>query len=125
MSGAPESEPDALLRAIGRHAKRTAPPFYRMWHAAQAQIDAPRPRPFPLRSGFAVAGIAALAAIVMTVFGGGWRDREKPVDIVQWHSPTAFLLDTPGIEWLRNVPRVADPAIGGTAAPLIERKETR
>jgi hypothetical protein len=125
MSGAPELEPDALLRALGRHAERTAPPFDRMWRTAQAQVDAPRPRPFPLQPGFAVAGIAALVAIVMTIFGGVWRDRETRVDIVQWRSPTAFLLDTPGIEWLRSVPRIADSAIGGTAPHLIERKETR
>ena len=96
-----------------------------MWRTAQAQVDAPARGRFPLRPGFAVAGIAALVAIVMTIFGGGGRDREMRVDIAQWHSPTAFLLDTPGIEWLRSVPRIADSAIGGTAAPLIERKETR
>jgi hypothetical protein len=125
MSGAPELEPDALLRALGRHAERTAPPFDRMWRAAQAQVDAPRPRPFPLRPGFAVTGIAALIAIVVTIFGGGGRDREMRLDMAQWHSPTAFLLDTPGIEWLRSVPRITDSAIGGTTAPLIERKEAR
>ena len=67
MSDPPELEPDALLRALGRHAKRTAPPFDRVWRAAQAQVDAPRSRPFPLRPAFAVAGIAALVAIVMTI----------------------------------------------------------
>lgn len=125
MSDTPELEPDTLLRALGRHAERTAPPFDPMWRAAQAQVDAARPRPLPLRSGFAVAGIAALVAIVMTILGGGERDRETSVDIAQWRSPTAFLLDTPGIEWLRSVPRIADSAIGGPAAPLIERKEIR
>lgn len=125
MSSTPELEPDALLRALGRHGKRTAPPFDRVWRAAQAQVDAHRARPFSLRPGFAVAGIAALVAIVMTIFVGAGRDRETRVDIAQWRSPTAFLLDTPGIEWLRSVPRIADSAIGGTAAPLIERRETR
>ena len=125
MSGPPDREPDALLRALGRHAAQTAPPFERGGRAAQAQVDAPRTRPFLLRPGFAVVGIAALVAIVMTILGGGERDRETRVDIAQWHSPTAFLLDTPGIEWLRSVPRITDSAIGGTAAPLIERKETR
>jgi hypothetical protein len=125
MSGTPELEPDALLRALGRHAERMAPPFDPMWRTAQAQVDAPRPRPLPLLPGFAVAVVAALVAIVMTIFGGAGRDRETRVDIAQWRSPTAFLLDTPGIEWLRSVPRIADSAIGGTAAPLIERRETR
>jgi hypothetical protein len=125
MSDPPEREPDALLRALGRHAERTAPPFDRVWRAAQAQVGAPRSRPFSPRLSFAVAGITALVAIVLTILGGGGPDRETRVDIAQWHSPTAFLLDTPGIEWLRSAPRIADSAIGGTAAPLIERKETR
>ena len=122
---APEFEPDKLLRALGQHAERTAPPFDAMWRTARAQVDAARPRLLPLRSGFAVAGIAALVAIVMTILGGGERDREMRVDIAQWRSPTAFLLDTPGIEWLRSVPRIPDSPIGGTTTPLIERKETR
>ena len=125
MSRAPELDPDALLRSLGQHAKQTAPPFDRMWRTAQARVDAARPRPFLLWPGFAVTGIAALIAIVVTIFSGGGRDREMRVDMAQWHSPTAFLLDTPGMEWLRSVPRIADSAIGGTAAPLIERKETR
>ena len=120
---APELDPDELLRALGQHAERTAPPFDTMWRTARAQVDAARPRSLPLRSGFAVAGIAALVAIVMTITGE--RDLEMRVDIAQWRSPTAFLLDTPGIEWLRSVPRIPDSAIGGTTPPLIERKETR
>lgn len=125
MSDAPQPEPDALLRALRRHAERTAPPFERVWRKAQAQVDARRSRWFPLRPGFAVAGIAALVAIVVTIFGGPERDRETRVDIAQWHSPTAFLLETPGIEWLRSVPRIADPAIGRTATPQVEPMEAR
>ena len=125
MSGAPESEPDALLRAVARHAERTAPPFDRMWRTAQAQVDARQSRPSHLRCGVAAAGVAALVVIVMTFFAGTSSDREARVDIAQWRSPTAFLLDTPGSEWRRSVPRISDSAIGGSLAPLIERKEPR
>ena len=125
MSGIPESEPDALLREVARHAERTAPPFDRMWRAAQARVDARHSRTPHFRSRVAVAGVAALVVIVMTFFAGTWTDREARVDLAQWRSPTEFLLDTPGSEWRRSVPRIADPAIGGSLAPLIERKETR
>lgn len=125
MSGTPESGPDALLRAVARHAERTAPPFDRMWRAAQARVDARHARPARLRSGVAAAGVAALVVIVVTIFAGAWPDRRARLDIAQWRSPTAFLLDTPGSEWRRSVPRIADPAIGGSALPLPEHRETR
>jgi hypothetical protein len=71
------------------------------------------------------AQLAAAAGVVLAVgaaFFWGIRLHERtsrhdqPVmPLADWHSPTDFLLDTPGSPLLREVPRIGDPSLNDPA----------
>ncbi|MFQ6046620.1 MAG: hypothetical protein ACE5PT_09760 [Gemmatimonadales bacterium] len=79
--------------------------------ARAAPFTAPRPR--PSRAGgvrvwaAAAAAAAVLAAVLWALDRGGGGDR-LAIDLsaTAWQAPTDFLLETPGRDLLRTVPRV-------------------
>jgi len=83
----------------------------------------------PVRVRLQVA-LAGAAACLLTVAGAGlwmrtgWHSpragRDKPVvSVLEWKSPTDFLLETPGRELLRTVPRIGalENGLGAPAHP--------
>ena len=100
--------------ALRRAELEAAPPFRRVWAAAQAQR-----RPLP-RVRFVVAAVA------LTILGLLWlrpdpgRAPESGISpsIAQWRSPTDFLLATPGRELLSTVPALGGRAILGLSLPV-------
>ena len=90
----------------------TAPPFPRTIASAE------RRKPSAIRIARQPWAIAAVAIVL---FGGTLallRPRTtpappitEPVAISSWSSPTAFLLDTPGRKFLREIPRIGVPKL--------------
>lgn len=59
------------------------------------------------------AWVGALAAVAVVLLAGLLLDQPpgppRPVtSLSEWQSPTDWLLETPGSEWLRSTPRVGD-----------------
>jgi hypothetical protein len=74
------------------------------------------------RSAYAAAALAILATVAVLLFGvhEGGLHRVTPaaapaLQLADWESPTAFLLDTPGSELLMQVPTLAVPPTAGNA----------
>jgi hypothetical protein len=114
------------LRELGVRAERAAPPFARLWRAAQAQAAAPGRRRLSIRSR--IPAIALTAAFVAAVaFFTAWRDRHTgapPPMIAQWRSPTDFLLATPRDGWLGRAPRIDESAVALPRARSTPPEET-
>ena len=89
--------------ALRREEGALAPTFRGTLAAARAH---PRPRPHAGRLGFAAAAALVLVGLGVILTVGG-RHR-TPVDLagVRVHAPTDFLLQLPGAELLRVVPRL-------------------
>lgn len=82
-------------------------------HVPPFQLPAARPiSPWALPMKVAVAAAVILVAVVLAVPDSGQRG--VPVQLVDlgeaaWHSPTDFLLITPGRELLRTMPPIGSP----------------
>ena len=82
-------------------------------HVPPFQLPAARPTsPWALPMKVAAAAAVILVAVVLAVPDSGQRG--VPVQLVDlgdaaWHSPTDFLLNTPGDELLRRIPPIGSP----------------
>jgi hypothetical protein len=98
--------------ALRREDARSAPSFDRLLRTAAR----PAPRP---TARFAPAAGVVLAVAAVFFWGVRWHDRtarhaEPVIPLADWHSPTDFLLETPGSPLLREVPRIGDPTLNET-----------
>ena len=66
--------------------------------------------------GAAAAVLLAIAVLLARHAARATRAPEVPVQLADWESPTAFLLDTPGSELLTRLPTLSVPMPVGTAA---------
>jgi hypothetical protein len=135
-----DREVGRLLSEERRADEAAAPGFRELLDSRRIRHQAPRRRmgPSVLVPAFAVAAvlIAAAAGVLLTrgSFPGGTRSTGGPgtelpasaVAIASWKSPTDFLLDTPGVELLRErpdfsagrAPRLeASPALAPSPSP--------
>ena len=94
------------LRELHReaHAGERAPAFRRLWAAARSRRRPPRPL-LPLLATLALAG-AALVLMVRFL-----RRPEAVPSLPAFHAPTDFLLETPGLGLLRDVPSLSKGVI--------------
>ena len=82
-------------------------------HVPPFRLPASRPvSPWALPVKVAAAAAVILVAVVLAVPHSG--SRRPPVQLVDlgdaaWHSPTDFLLNTPGHELLRTIPPIGSP----------------
>ena len=128
----------AALRA---EEQRRAPRFSAVWAAAEDRRGRRQGRRAGLRLAAAFAGAALLTLAVFV-----WRPSSPPPpapgsepvppSITEWRAPTDFLLETPGREVLRTVPRfgrsglpvdrtrLAPPAASPTSDPAHRRRES-
>jgi hypothetical protein len=71
-------------------------------------------RPASRLGALAAASCVLAAAMVVTVLQLSHRARPAPYDatlsLANWRAPTDFLLNTPGRELLRSVPRIGEPS---------------
>lgn len=108
---------DQQLHALFQQARREEAEAAPAFAATLARARAAR-RPRRLRAGL-VAALAIAGGIVALLILRGRPDMTAagPVDLaaVRWTAPTDFLLETPGAELLRTVPRIA---IVGTVAAV-------
>ena len=97
--------------ALRREDSAGTPPFLRSWAAARRRRN-------PGRHGAAWVTALAAAGLILAI---SWprgaavetRSPSAVISIVEWRSPTAFLLDTPGGALLNTVPtlgRLATPS---------------
>jgi hypothetical protein len=85
---------------------RIAPTFASSWRAAESRMIAVRRPSLLLR--FAAVGAVLVLAATGTWIGLKQRPARPAAAITQlsqWRAPTDFLLETPGSEFLRTVPR--------------------
>jgi hypothetical protein len=77
----------------------------------------------------ALAALVTVAALLMNVRGGPHPiapAAEPPLQLADWESPTAFLLDTPGSELLTEIPTLASLAANeNVASPQPTKGVTR
>lgn len=83
--------------------RRAAPPFGR---TAAAAVASSRRRPF-LR--IALAAMPVLAIAVMLAVRTHRSTDAAPRELAAWSSPTAFLLETPGKQFLNRTPKFGEP----------------
>lgn len=99
------------FRDLRRSEEDRIPPFAGVWEAAVVRAAHRCPPAVLFRLATAAAILVFLAAPALW-----WWHRHKQTDralteavsIAQWKSPTAFLMDTPGREMLRTVPRIGE-----------------
>jgi hypothetical protein len=107
-----------IFAGLRREDECAAPPFQRLWRAG-ARRDAMAP-PVRTRWILATAGIAGIAAVVLTLSRGTPRVNvpdESTVSLSTWRPPTDFLLQTPGRDLLATVPR-----LGMLTAPTVKKE---
>ncbi|HEY2798277.1 MAG TPA: hypothetical protein VGK26_10355 [Thermoanaerobaculia bacterium] len=77
----------------------------------------------------ALASLVTLAILLVDVHKGAPRQVTPPAEVVQladWESPTAFLLDNPGSELLTEIPNLASsPANENVSSPEPTKGVTR
>jgi hypothetical protein len=112
------------FRHLRQTEERDAPPFDEVWEAARSRATESRSRRLYYRVAAAAALLALLAVPAL------WRQRRRQApevtaaqiaSISQWKSPTAFLIETPGQELLKTVPRIGD---GFMDMRTLNREET-
>jgi hypothetical protein len=103
------SQEDSRLRRqfanLREEDQSTAPPFGR--------IAAPAPA-LPRRGSFvriAFATIPVLAIAIMLAVRPHRSTDANPRPLTAWSSPTAFLLETPGKQFLNQTPRLGEPLL--------------
>ena len=100
---------------------RTAPSFSSSWRSAESRVKRPGSVRFRL---------AAIAAVIVLAAAGAWivlkQRPARPIATVaqlsQWRAPTDFLLETPGSQLLRTIPRFGGPPVSGSAEKREEHK---
>lgn len=103
MSQADERDLRDRFATLREKDARAAPPLAAVLAAARRTGNA---GPRPLRWAPALAAVAvAVVLVVQTVLGPN-GPRQPLVDLAtaRWHSPTDFLLELPGAEYLEAVP---------------------
>lgn len=110
-------EDDRDLRGLFAETRSTeaerTPPFRRLWAAAREQRRGGT-APQRLRLSYLAAGTAA-ALVVVAGAVLWWMtstiERETAPSITEWRAPSDILLETPGIELIRDLPSLeAGPA---------------
>ena len=99
------------FRELRQTEERDAPPFNEVWEVARSQATRSRSRHLYYRVGTVAALFVFLAVPALW-----WQNRRQAPDVTvaqiasisQWKSPTAFLIETPGQQLLRTVPRIGD-----------------
>lgn len=89
---------ERAFRELRAHERASAPDFEEL----MARLPPRRRRGWMLGGGVVMA--AAIAAIVL--WPRPMEEDVAPLSITQWHAPTDVLLDTPGTELLRDVPKL-------------------
>jgi hypothetical protein len=101
------TDPERAIREAVEAAHRAdaPPPFERLWRAG---AGGRRRRAW---LGLAAGAAAAAAAVLVAVrVGPGRSDRPAP-DLPRWTSPTDFLLEVPGLDFLKTAPALRPPAV--------------
>jgi hypothetical protein len=102
---------------LRRADERQAPSFAETWEAANSRAG---------RHAEPAFRLATAAAAIVLLIGATWLVRGRPparpaAQLSQWRSPTASLLETPGLQLLRTTPRLGEPFGIGTV--MREREE--
>lgn len=109
----PELEPAIREAVEAAHRSDAPPPFARLWRAGRVE---PRRRRWLALSAAAAAAAATALAVVFT--GPGPASRRVP-ELPAWTSPTDFLLEVRGLDFLKNAPALRPPPpVAGVADPL-------
>jgi hypothetical protein len=94
-----------LFEELRRADEASAPPLKDVLGRERAGRGAPaRVALFRFATLTALLVAAALAAVLIRRPAGETADREPPVTLAQWKSPTDWLLRTPGSELLDELP---------------------
>ena len=103
MSAYDDADLKERFGALRRQAAAGAPAFQPTLAAAQARRPVRRHRWLRL-----AAAVGMTAAIAFLLARRGQPGGRRAIDLasVRWHTPTDFLLQLPGDELLRNVPRL-------------------
>ncbi|HVH68297.1 MAG TPA: hypothetical protein VM716_10550 [Gemmatimonadales bacterium] len=111
MSEHDDVELKARFGALRKEAAAGAPSFQAMLAAAQS----PRPAGQRHRRLRLAAAIAVMTALAVLVARRGRPDGRVAIDLasVRWRAPTDFLLQLPGDELLRSMPRLGRPTLDG------------
>lgn len=97
----PDPEPAVREALAAAHRAEIPPPFARLWRAGE--------RGRRRRAWLALpAGAVAAAALAVLLTGRG-PDRPVPA-LPAWTSPTDFLLEVRGLDFLRTAPALEAPA---------------
>jgi hypothetical protein len=88
---------------LRRRDRESAPPFTRIAAAAEARS------PQRMRLKIGAAAMAALALAITFAERTQQAPRLPAQNLSQWSSPTAFLLETPGWQFLNQTPRLGGP----------------
>lgn len=105
-----DADLERRFRALRREDLENVPPFQRVWKAAR---EGRRPRRHVAAWATALAAVVLILAVLWLPRASiETPARDAAIPIVEWRSPTDFLLDTPGRALLATV-----PTIGGLSAP--------
>jgi hypothetical protein len=100
----PDPEPAIREALDAAHRADAPPPFARMWRAGGV-----RPR---RRGWLGLAAGAAAAAAVLAVILARPGPAHRPVPVLPpWTSPTDFLLEVRGLDFLKTVPALQPPPV--------------
>ena len=103
------------FKSLREDDRRAAPEFARTVSAGR------RPRS-PSRVYAAAAMLLAAGAAGALMMNRWQRPVAPPAAVLSWKSPTAFLLDTPGRQFLNETPRFGYAAIYGLPGAGKERR---
>jgi hypothetical protein len=115
--------------ALRREDEQSVPGFAGLWRVRPGRVRPGRVRPRSSRRWD--CWLAAAACVVVILAGLLWlrsvqpgSNVERTVSITEWKAPTDFLLETPGRELLRTVPRLESNVggLGGYIAPKPQRR---
>ena len=103
-----DADLERRFRALRREDLEDVPPFHLVWTAMR---NSPRPRRHV--AAWAMAAVVLILAVLWLPRGSlETPGPDVAVSILEWRSPTDFLLDTPGRALLATV-----PTLGGLSAP--------
>src|SRR5215471_6430590 len=102
MSSSEEARLKTYFEQLRDQDQREAPSFAAMVCGGR--------RPASLIGRVAIAAVLVLAAAIgaTVAFRSRSASRIEPAALASWSSPTAFLLETPGRQYLKGAPRFGD-----------------